>query len=399
MLALLRTNPNFRRLFFAHATSRAGDAFNNVALVVLVFQLTGSGRGVATTVAFEVLPILALGPLAGLLADRYPRRGLMILADLLRAGLAAGIALSHSSVAMAFVVAFGLSVGGLLFNPAASAALPEVVEPDDVVDANAALWTVAVVLQILLAPLAGLIISWAGVGLAFGLNAASYVGSALWLRGLKTARTRANTAKPGWSAVSRGWATVRNHPLLSRLLVVQVLASLSAGATSGLLVVLAKDRLRLSPSGFGALLAAIGVGAALGPLLLRRFIKPGDRRWLFGPYVLRGTVDLALSTVTQPVVAGGALALYGVGTSTGMIAYQSTLQTAVPADVRGRAFAVFDVAWNAARLLSLGLGGLLADAVSVRAVYAIGGVLLLVAAGVGFTARDVEVLGRPRGTT
>ena len=93
--------------------------------------------------------------------------------------------------------------------------------------------------------------------------------------------------------------------------------------------------------------------------------------------------------MTQPVVAGGALALYGVGTSTGMIAYQSTLQTAVPADVRGRAFAVFDVAWNAARLLSLGLGGLLADAVSVRAVYAIGGVLLLVAAGVGFTARGL----------
>ena len=265
MLALLRTNPNFRRLFFAHATSRAGDAFNNVALVVLVFQLTGTGRGVATTVAFEVLPILALGPLAGLLADRYPRRGLMIMADLLRAGLAAGIALSHSSVAMAFVVAFGLSVGGLLFNPAASAALPEVVGPDDVVDANAALWTVAVVLQILLAPLAGLIIGWAGFGLAFGLNAASYVGSAMWLRGLKTATNKADAAKPGWSAVARGWATVRNHPLLSRLLIVQVLASLSAGATSGLLVVLAKDRLRLSPSGFGLLLAAIGFGAALVP--------------------------------------------------------------------------------------------------------------------------------------
>jgi MFS family permease len=68
-----------------------------------------------------------------------------------------------------------------------------------------------------------------------------------------------------------------------------------------------------------------------------------------------------------------------------MIAYQSTLQTAVPAEVRGRAFALYDVLWNAARLTSLGLGGLLADALSIRSVYLGGGLILLVAAAVGLT--------------
>jgi len=71
---LARTNPDFRRLFVAHAVSRAGAAFNTVALVVLIFQLTGSGLGVAGTVALEILPVLLLGPLAGLVVDRYPRR-------------------------------------------------------------------------------------------------------------------------------------------------------------------------------------------------------------------------------------------------------------------------------------------------------------------------------------
>lgn len=69
-----------------------------------------------------------------------------------------------------------------------------------------------------------------------------------------------------------------------------------------------------------------------------------------------------------------------------MIAYQSTLQTEIPDRLRGRAFALFDVLWNAARLVSLGLGGLVADAVGIRAVYIAGGLLLLVAAGYGATA-------------
>jgi MFS family permease len=286
-------------------------------------------------------------------------------------------------------VAFGLSVGSLGFNPAAASIVPEVVGTDEreLVDANAALWTVAVLAQIVLAPAAGGLVATVGPGAAFGLNALSFVVSALVLWRLDAGTTPAMAAVRGWAAVRDGIEVVRSHPLLARLAVVQVLASLSAGATSGLLVVLAESWLGVGPSGFGLLLSCIGAGAVVGPLVLRRFIRPGDRRWLFGPFALRGGVDLTLAAVSHPAVAGGALALYGVGTSTGMVAYQSTLQTVVPAEVRGRVFALYDVLWNAARLASLGLGGLLADAVSIRAVYVLGGVLLLVATLVGLTSR------------
>lgn len=381
---LVRSNPRFARLFAAHAVSRAGDAFNTVALLVLVFDLTGSGTGVAGTVAFEVLPVLLLGPIAGVVVDRYPRRTVMIAADALRAVLVAALAMFDSSLALAYAVAFGLSCGTIAFNPAASSLLPDVVDEDDLVDANAALWTVAVLAQIVLAPTAGAMIAAVGVSAAFGVNAASYVLSALLLVGLRAGRTRQERDHSGWSAVSAGVRSVRAVPLLRRLAIVQVLASLSAGATSGLLVVLAADSLDLGPSGFGFLLAAIGGGAALGPTLFRTRISPGDRRWLFGPFAVRGAVDLALGATTSPLVAGVGLGAYGMSTSTGMVAYQATLQTAVPPEVRGRAFAFYDVLWNAARLLSLGLGGILADAIGIRAVYVVGGVLLIGAAGVGF---------------
>lgn len=383
MLALLKSNRELRRLFFAHAVSRAGDAFNTVALVVLAFDLTGSGFGVAAVVAFEVLPVLLFGPVAGLLADRFSRRRLMITADLARAAIVGLLAISHGSTLVLYASAVGLSLGTMAFNPAASSILPDVVDENDVVTANSALWTVAVVAQIILAPTAGALIGFFGVGVAFAINAASYLFSAFFLTRLKAGRTPAALTVRGWRGVAAGIDAVRSHPLLRRLAIVQVLASLSAGATSGLLIVLAERRLGIGPGGFGALLAAIGIGAAVGPALLRKRVQPAARRWLFGPYAVRGGVDFLLATTTSPVAAGTALVAYGMSTSTGTVAYQSTLQTAVPTELRGRAFALYDVLWNAGRLISLAAGGLLVELVGVQWVYALGGVLLLAAAAVG----------------
>lgn len=370
-------------MFLAHSVSRAGDAFNTVALVVLVFGLTGSGLGVAGAVVFEVLPVLLLGPVAGLAADRMPRRRLMVGADLFRSAVALVLVFESGSVGVVYAVAFGLSAGAVIFNPAAGSLLPEVVDQDEVVTANSALWTTAVTCQTALAPLAGFVIAAWGVEVAFAINAATFAVSALLLIGLRAGRNPAEITVRGWSGVLDGVRAVRANALLRRLAVVQVLASLSAGATSGLLVVLADRWLGVGSGGFGLLIGAIGIGAALGPVLLRRFIRPGDKRWLFGPFAVRGAVDVALATVGNPVVAGGALAVYGMSTSTGMVAYQSTLQTAIPAETRGRAFAFYDVLWNSARLISLGIGGLLVDIIDVRFVYVISAVLLIVAAAVG----------------
>ncbi|HXH56210.1 MFS transporter [Iamia sp.] len=387
MIRLLGTSPNFRRLFLANTVSRAGDAFNTVALVVLVFDLTGSGIGVAGAVMFEVAPVLLLGPLAGLAADRLPRRRLMIGADLARALIALGLVVAAGTLGVAFAVAFGLSAGAVLFNPAAGSLLPEVVGEDEVVAANSAMWTAAVIVQIALAPLAGLVIATAGVEAAFALNAATFAASALILVRLDAGRTPADVEVRGWTGVLAGVRTVRADPLLTRLALVQVLASLSAGATGGLLVVLADRWLGTGPQGFGFLLASIGFGAALGPLALRRFIRPGDKRWLFGPFAVRGGVDLTLAAIPNPVVAAGALVAYGMSTSTGMVAYQSTLQTTVPAETRGRAFAFYDVLWNTARLLSLAAGGVVAELTDVRLVYVASAILLLAAATVGLTTK------------
>lgn len=393
-LRLLRDNAPFRRIFLAHSISRAGDAFNTVALVVLVLNLTGSGLGVAGTVALEVLPILLLGPVLGIVVDRYSRRSVMVSADVGRALLALTLAI-FTTVPIAYVVAFGLSTFAQAFNPAVSSVVPEVVAEEELVDANSALWTVAVMEQVVLAPLAGGLIVAFGVAVAFSINAASFLLSAAFLIGLDAGRTPAAVGRTGWREVLAGVEAVKRHSLLSRLAIVQALAALSAGATGGLLLVYAEVALNVDASGFGLLLSAIGIGAALGPLLLRRFIRPAQRLWLFGPFALRGGLDLTLAATSSLFVALPALALYGVGTSTGMVAYQSTLQREIPDEVRGRAFTFYDVLWNGSRLVSLGLGGVLADAVGIRFIYAAGGVLLVLAFLVGVVSQEEQAGRQP----
>jgi len=189
------------------------------------------------------------------------------------------------------------------------------------------------------------------------------------------------------SRVVEGGRVLVRDLLLRLLALVQLLAALSAGATSALLVVLAQRRLHSGPSGFGMLLGATGVGAAIGPLLLTRLTSnPRRPALVFGPYLLRGGVDLILATTRSLPIATTALAAYGVGTSIGMVTYNSLLQAEVPEHLRGRVFAGFDLLWQTGRLASIALGGLAADRLSISAVYLLGGTLLLLAGTIGLTA-------------
>jgi len=378
--------PGYRRLWAARTVSQWGDVVQTVTLALLVYELTGSGFGVAAVVAAEALPVLLLAPVAGALVDRLPRVRVMVAADLTRAALVALLALTQDSLWLVFLVAVGTSIGTVLFNPAAGSLLPALVRPDALVAANSGIWSAAVLSQVLLAPLAGLLVVTGGFSLGFGVNAGSYVLSALVLLGLRVPRPPAPLERQHLLRdAADGVSYLVRDRLLRALAAAQLLAALSAGATSALLVVYARERLDVTGSGYGALLSAIGVGAALGPLVLLRLVRsPGRPVFVFGPFAARGVVDLVLSATTRLPVAATALVGYGVATSTGAVTFTSMLQAHTPDRLRGRVFASMDVLWQTGRLVSLGLGAVLAEAVGISAVYLLGGVLLLLAATVGF---------------
>ena len=377
--------PGYRRLWAARTVSQAGDVVQFTTLALLVFQLTGSGLGVSGLVLAEIAPVLLLAPLAGPLVDRWPRVAVMVGADVWRLAAAAALAVWHDDVAVVYALAFCLSAGSVFFGPAANSLLPSLVPEEELVAANSGIWSAAVLIQVALAPAAGLLAATAGFDWAFAANAASFGLSALLLRGLRSGEaprpvTTTSIWVQGWQAL----ALLGRDRLLRALAIAQTLAALSAGATSALLVVLAADQLNVAGVGYGFMLSAIAVGAFCGPLLLTRLgARARSPRVLFGAFGLRGVVDLVLARVTALPGAVAALGVYGVGTSVGNVTFNSTLQSHVPEQMRGRVFAAFDLIWQAMRLASLLLGGLLADTLGIRAVFYIGGILLLTAALAG----------------
>jgi len=381
-------SPRYFPLWLGQIISNLGDTLNYVALVVLVFRLSHSGLAVSALVLAEIVPTLLLGPVAGVVIDRFDRKRVLIVVDTVRAVLVLVLALTHALWAV-YLLAALLAVGSTLFNPALQAVIPALLTDEERLAANSVAWSSGRLVQIVGASVAGGLIAWGGTTPAFLVNAASFAFSAALLARLSLPARQGPSRGGGLGAwlhdAGEGLAYARRDPFVARLVPVQALTSLATGATSALLVVLANKHLHMAAQGFGWLLAAIGVGALLGPFLSNRLTGGHylDVRLLFVPYIIRGIGDIALGLVVGLPWALAILFVYGLNTSTGVVASHSILQTVIPDRVRGRVFTLLDVTWAAMRLLSLGLGGLLADRLGISAVYLIGGALLTLAGALG----------------
>lgn len=383
-------------LWLGQLVSNFGDALHYIALVVLVFKLTGHGLGVAGLVVAEILPVLLLGPIAGVIIDRFSRKRVLIGADLLRALLALSLVWPQGAW-HAYLVAAGLAAGTTFFNPAVQTVIPALTSENQRLAANSVAWSTAQLVQIIAAALAGGVIAVLGTGPAFAVNAVTFLVSAL-LIGLLHIPAHAGQLGPDtkqgirsyFGAAKAGLVFARHDAFVSKLIAVQALASFAVGATGAMLVVLSEQHLHLPPAGFAWLIGAIGLGALLGPLIPNTLARDyRTARWLFIPYVIRGTGDLLIAVFTPLPLALVILFIYGLNTSTSMVVFNSTVQGAVPNAIRGRVFTLLDVTWNAMQLLSLAVGGLLVEAVGIRPLYWSSGALLALAGLLG-----LRLLGR-----
>jgi len=383
-------------LWLGQLLSNFGDTLHYIALVVLVFRLSGQGLAVAGVVAAEIVPVLLLGPVAGVIIDRFSRKGVLISADLVRAALVVSL-LWPQGVWHAYLVAAGLAAGNTFFGPAYQAVIPVLTTADQRLAANSVAWSTGRLVQILASAVAGGLIALTGTGPAFALNAASFVASALLIGTIAIPPHAGRVGAGSKQGLGRyfadaraGLAFARRDRFVSRLLLVQAVASFAVGGTGAMLVVLAEQHLRLAPAGFAWLIGAIGAGALLGPLIPNAVARDyRDARWLFVPYIIRGIGDVLIASLTPLPVALLLLFIYGLNTSTGMVVFNSTVQGAVPEQLRGRVFTLLDVTWNAMRLLSLALGGVLVDAFGIAPLYRLGGSLLALAGLLG-----LALLGR-----
>jgi len=387
-------NRRYLPLWLGQLVSSLGDTLNYIALVVYVYQLTGSGFDLSKLSLFQIVPILLISPLAGVVIDRFPRKNILIAADVTRGVLMLALVLA-SNVTAVYAIALLVAVATTFFRPTVQAVIPALVREEELLAANSVAWSTEQLVQIIGSALAGGLIAFIGPQAAFVFNAGTFFFSAAMIATMQVPVVpMPESEKKGWrlylDEMRAGLDYARKDVFVSRLIVVQMLASLAVGGTSALLVVLSEKHLQLAPAGFSTLLLAIGIGALLGPFLLglitRRY---RDARWLFIPYLVRGIGDILIALSASFPFALFLLFIYGLNTSTGTVVYNSNMQASVPDRFKGRVFTLMDTTWSIMEILSIGFAGLLADALGIRVVYYLGGALLIAAGLLG-----LALLGR-----
>jgi len=356
---LLRANRNFRNLWMAQIVSEIGDWFYSLAIYDLLLHLTGRASSVAIALVVQVLPQTLVGPIAGVVNDRIRRKYVMIATDIARIFIVLAMLLvrSQSTVWMVYPLLFIESVMWAFFEPARTAAIPNVVSQDDLILANTLATTTWSVNLFMGATLGGLALAFLGHRATFVVNAISFLVSAIFIAQMRFAEPHTHPSEShtsGWfggRSFLEGVRYVRNHSPVRALIFIK--SGLAMMGVSWVLFTVMGERIfplhwtgipleRGAVLGMSFLLGARGLGAFIGPLISAPWAGHSERRLRLG--ILFGF--LAVGIGYTPLGAAGSLwtacllvMLAHTGGSTVWVFSTTLLQLHTDDKFRGRVFA------------------------------------------------------------
>jgi MFS family permease len=351
-LTLVRGNRNFRNLWYGQIVSLFGDWFNLIASASLVESLTGSGLAVGSLFVVRMLAPFFVSPIAGVAADRYNRKKLLIATDLVRTVVVLGFLFvrDREQIWILYTLtAVQLAMHGIFF-PTRSAILPDIVSPRELGAANAltaATWSVMLAMG---AAVGGLVSGGLGIYPAFVVDSTTFLVSAAFLSRMSYRRPSAEagprgTLAPGLESYVEGLRYLRAHPdVLVIALQKAGFALFVSGAYEVTQVELANDFYPIGHGGgisLGIMYAFIGVGSGLGPILARSLTGDRDRPMRVAILLsyLAMAAGLAIMGSLPPfgfLLSGVALRAMGGGTL--WVFSNQLLLHLLPQEVRGRVF-------------------------------------------------------------
>lgn len=383
-LGLLRSARGFRLLFLSTLGSGVGTWLAFVALTVDVYDRTHSGAWVAALLIVDFLPIVVLGLLAGPLVDRYSRRMLMVLSDLLRCVVFCVLPFVSSPtgiVALAGVAGVATS----FFRPAVYAGLPNLVSDDELPQANSVLGGVDSITTAVGPLLGGALVAVQGPDLAYWLNAATFLlSAALIVRIGGSLRSERAPSRGHLGDLADGLRLVRGSRALVTVAVAWSVALIASAFVNVSEVVLAKDDFRGGDVGFGLLLAGAGLGVGIGSLSAGSWIERWSIGRVYGSALTLMAVGAGAAAASPSVwVASACVVVSGFGNGAAVVCNALLVQRGAPDRLRGRAFTVV----MSANYLVLGVAmvaaGPLTDAVGGRWMWGTAALVTLAAAVIG----------------
>jgi MFS family permease len=393
MLQALRIR-DFRLLWGGGLVSALGSWLLTIAIPARVFLLTGSLRATGLTVAAEYLPLLLLGPVAGVLADRWDRRRLMITANLGCAGAVAVMLLGTSPGRywVLYAALIAENSGIVLYTPAWQSRTPAIVGTGSLLSsANALNSASSGTVRLIGGPLGGFLLILIGIKPLIAADALSYLlaAAAIFL----TSRTTPDPADPAQAPapgrttlttvvrdLTEGARVLRRQPVARALLPVTVIFLAANACLSAVLIPLGVLRLGGSEH-TGFLLSGLGVGYLLGAPVIRALLDRAQPRILL-TISLTGAAAAFFALFTSSSLASALPAAVAVGAfgSMSLVIPQTTMQRVIPNAVLGRVSAAFGTAEAAATLAGAAAGPFLAQAVHLTGLAAVAALLTLGAA-------------------
>ena len=352
-LRLLRDNSAFRRMYAAQLISFAGDWFATVALLGLVLELTDSASAASLVIVLQTGGFALASPITGVLADRLDRRRLMVFADFARVPVALALILVRTpdTLWICFLAVTLLAVGAALFEPTSSAAMPNLVEDEELSTANVLLGSAWGVMLAVGAALGGIVAATLGRDAAFVINAASFALSGLLIVGIRRPFQRSrdladqhDSAHADSGNPLDAFRVVFQFARQSRLLAALLLSKTMFGVGTGVILMLAvfgQEVFHAGDVGIGLLYAARGVGALIGPFLARAIFTLDDRGLIRGILGSVFTVAIAygLFPLSPTIWVAALLVFFGhLGGGAQWMLSTYGLQRAAPDAIRGRIF-------------------------------------------------------------
>ncbi len=384
----------FRLLWLAGLLSVAGDQLARVALSILVFQRTGSAALSAATYALSMLPALVSGALLSWLADRYPRRRVMVACDVIRAGLVAVMAVPAVPLPLMAVLLVLVQLAEAPFSAAQGAVLPELLGGR--YEAGQAVQQVTTQLCLVLGfAAAAFVVTGVGAHAALAVDAATFAASGLLIRaGLGRHPPPLTTEHEAtwWRRIAAGAVAVSRDRTLGTLVWLGWLALFTV-VPEGLAVPFAQQA-GVGGEWIGVLLAAEPAGAVVGALLLRRVARPVRVRAL--GVLAVGTAAPLVAFWGRPTL-GTALALLFVSglCSAYQVTAGATFVQLSPPRVRGRTLGFARTGMIAGQGLGIVAGGVLAQLVGPAAAIAwagTAGALVALAAAAAWARRRPDAV-------
>ena len=390
---LLRREPRARVFFAALAQSALGTGAAYVALLLVALDRFDSPWAIGLVLLADVVPAMFLGPVFGALADRWSRRGCAILGDVVRAGAFLGLVLVDG-FAPTFVLALLAGLGTALFNPAALAALPSLVDERRLPAATSLFGAIADLGFIAGPAIAAAVLLAGGPETILGANAVTFTISALALAAVRFGEAPPGVegqARPSLLREARAGIVATAGMAGLRLVLAASGAALVFGAIFNVgQPLLAQDELGSSDAGFAVLVTAYGFGFISGTLSGSRggSVALLRRRYLTGAFLM--ALGFAASGVA-PAVAAAVVTFLAAGYGNGMLlVYERLLiQALVPDALSGRVFGIRDSLTAWAFALGFLVGPLLLDAVCTRA-------MITAAGACGLIVWAVTVIGLRR---